>query len=158
MKTSTQMAAILGVACLASGIHWLAQGRPSGDPLREIDRIPLREGEIEAAELLAMDPGRVLVIDARRADEWSRDGVEGSISITMLSDEDLVGQLSRHADALFGAGLIAIYCGDVHCAMSHELAARLKRDYAPLLGGELRVVHGGLPALKAAGAAVRGGP
>jgi len=158
MKTSTQMALITGVAFLASGIHWLAQGRPGTDPLEETARIPLRDGEIEAAELLAMEPGKVLFIDARRADEWQADGVVGAISITTLSDEDLALQLERHADALFGAERVAVYCGDIHCALSHELAERLKRDFAPLVGGDIKVVHGGLPALKAAGAAIRSGP
>ncbi|MCU0797802.1 MAG: rhodanese-like domain-containing protein [Akkermansiaceae bacterium] len=157
MKTSTQMALIVGLACAASGIHWAAQGRPSGDPMEEIARIPLREGEIEAAALLAMDPASVLIIDARRVDEWQADGIDGAVSITPLSDEDLVLQLERHADALFGASLIAVYCGDIHCALSHELAERLKRDHAALLGGEIKVVHGGLPALKAAGAKGRSG-
>lgn len=151
MRVTHQMAILLGVAALASGGHWLAEGRPSGIPAVELESIPLKEGEIQLSTLQQEGLEGVLFIDARRNDEWQRDGLEGSINITSLSDEDLVGQLAPHFEALTTARRIVVYCGDIHCGLSHELADRLKADFSDMLGGELSVLHGGMTALEVAG-------
>ncbi len=151
MRIAHEMTAIVAAAAIASGIHWMAEGRPSGIPAEELARTPLREGEVEWSTLRAEGLDGVLFIDARRAEEWQRDGLKDSINITPLSDLDLVEQLAPHIDALASARRIVVYCGDLHCGLSHELAERLKAEFSELMAGEPSVLHGGMTALKEAG-------
>lgn len=158
MKSSIQLALIVGLAGVAGLGHWMADGRPSGMPTLEFaektklgELPPLKEGEIRLEDLQGEAAEGVLWVDARRADRWKRDGLPGSISITSLSDEDLVTQLARYENELFGARMLVIYCDDLDCALSHELATRLKLEYEGVVPSEIRILQGGHVALSAAG-------
>lgn len=156
MKSSAQLGLITAVAMIGGLCHWLVDGRPSGVPEDEFRAIaargelpPLKEGEVRL-ESLEGEEG-VLWVDARAKDRWEHDGLAGSISVTSLSDEDLVTQLARYENELFGARLMVIYCDDLNCALSHELAERLRHEFEGLVPGDIRVLQGGHVALRAAG-------
>ena len=156
MKSSAQLGLITAVAMLGGLCHWLVDGRPSGVPEDDFaetaargDLPPLKEGEVRLDGLEGREG--VLWVDARRRDRWERDGLPGSISVTSLSDEDLVTQLSKYENELFGARVMVIYCDDLNCALSHELAERLKREFEGLVPDEVLVLQGGHVALRAAG-------
>jgi len=158
MKSSAQLAVITGLAVAAGLVHWLYDGRPSGVMEKDFaekalagELPPLREGEVRLEDLEGQAGEGVLWVDARRADRWKRDGLEGSISITSLSEEDLVTQLARYENELFGARMMVIYCDDLNCSLSHELATRLKREFEGLVPSDVRVLQGGHVALRAAG-------
>ncbi len=140
---------ILGISAILGLGTWLVDGRPSGDPAIEAARTPLKPGEIRLEDLQELEG--VVWVDARRAGEWRRDGLPGSIHLTTLSDTDLGTQLAENQEALFTADRLVIYCGDLNCGLSHDLAERLRTDYADLIGGEILVLHGGLVALREAG-------
>jgi rhodanese-related sulfurtransferase len=155
-KIASEMAVLAGLVVLTSGVHWLAGGWPSGNPVERAAATPLREGEVSAESLREDGLEGVLFVDARREDQWRGDGVPGSIHLSLLGETGLDEQLMAHAEALMNARRIVIYCDGPECSLSHDLADRLRKDYADLLGGELRVVHGGIAALRAAGLAGQG--
>lgn len=158
MKSSVQLVLIVSLAGVAGLGHWFADGRPSGMPAKDFaentklgELPPLKEGEIRLEDLQGEAGEGVLWVDARRMDRWKRDGLPGSISITSLSDEDLVTQLARYENELFGARMMVIYCDDLNCALSHELASRLQREFEGVVPSEIRILQGGHVALSAAG-------
>ena len=158
MKSSAQLAVIVGVAVVAGFGHWMVDGRPSGLPEKEFkdslelgELPPLRDGEVRLEDLQGAQGEGILWVDARRVDRWKRDGLPGSISITSLSEEDLVTQLARHENELFGARMMVIYCDDLNCSLSHELAERLRREFEGLVPSDVRILQGGHVALRAAG-------
>lgn len=158
MKSSAQLALITGLAVAVGVGHWLVDGRPSGLPEEDFLKTaklgelpPLQEGEVRLESVQGEAGEGVLWVDARRIDRWKRDGLPGSISITSLSDEDLVTQLARYENELFGARSMVIYCDDLNCSLSHELAERLRREFKGLVPDNVRVLQGGHVALRAAG-------
>ncbi|BCX47305.1 hypothetical protein HAHE_12130 [Haloferula helveola] len=151
MKSSVEVALIAGFAILAGTGTWFASGRPSGEPVTELAQTPLKEGEVRLQTLLEEGTTGVLWVDARRKDAWQKDGLEGSIHVTTLSDEDLGMQIVRHENAFFGAAKVVIYCDDLHCSLSHDLAERMKAEYSALVAGEILVLQGGMTALREAG-------
>lgn len=155
-KVASEMAVVAGLVVLASGVHWLAGGKPSGDPVVRVASTPLREGEVSAESLRADGVEGVLFIDARREDQWRDDGMPGSIHLSLLGETSLDEQIMVHAEALMNARRIVVYCDGPECSLSHDLVDRLRKDYADFLGGDLLVVHGGITALKAAGLAGQG--
>ena len=72
----------------------------------------------------------------------------------------LVGDVSGKGvpGALFGARLMVIYCDDLNCALSHELAERLKHEFEGLVPEDIRVLQGGHVALRAAGRITNSNP
>lgn len=147
MKSVSEFGILLAVAGLAAGGNWLADGRPSGMP-PTMSEVPVREGSVILEDVLRDGLEGVVWVDARRESEWRADGMAGSIHITTLSDTDLAEQIAGHGDVLFAARRVVIYCGDVNCGLSHELAVRMK-EY--LAGVEVVVLHGGMEALRAGG-------
>lgn len=145
------MGLIVGIAVVASAGAWLVDGRPSDDPEKEMARVELRDGEISLEQLAEHGEQGVLWADARREDEWKADGLVGSIHVTTLSDENVGDQLIRYQDEIAKVQMMVIYCADVNCGMSHELAEIIKSDYAGLAPEEVWVLHGGLTALRVAG-------
>ncbi|GAA5482642.1 rhodanese-like domain-containing protein [Haloferula sargassicola] len=151
MRVTHEMTAIVAAAVLLSAGHWLADGRPSGIPAVELAKTPLKEGEIALATLQEEGLDGVVFIDARKPEEWRADGLEGSINVTTLSDQDLVQQLEPHLERLMTARRIVVYCGDIHCGLSHELAERLRDGFSDVLPGRPLVLQGGMTALREAG-------
>mgnify|MGYP000580870632 CR=1 FL=1 len=147
MKSAAELGLILGVSLLAGIGNWLADGRPSADPLKQVEETPLAEGEIAVDE--APPPGTegVVWVDARRESQWRQDGVPGSIHLSILSDSPLEEQLARHAEELLAARLVVVYCDDLHCGLSHDLVTQL-RATGLFEGVDFRVLHGGATVLR----------
>lgn len=154
MKSAAQLGLITAIAVVGGLGNWLVDGRPSGIPERDFSPAPeseLRDSEVTLRQLDAAGDDGVLWIDARPREDWKSDGLPGSLSITALADEPLSVQIERHAGELLDARMLVIYCDGPGCALSHELAERLRADYAALLPEDIRVLHGGHVALRAAG-------
>ncbi len=158
MKSAVELGLIGGLAVLASLGNWLFEGKPSGDPSMELQKIPLKDGEILLETALKDGAEGVVWMDARPAAAWSQERMEGSINITMLSDEPLADQLARHADVLFGSSRVIVYCDDVHCSVSHDLSKQLKGEFRDFVAGEVLVLHGGMTALRAGGLVTNSNP
>ena len=152
MNSSSEFAVIVGLAMMAGLGAWLVDGRPSYVAVEEqLAQAELKEGEIRLEDLMKLGEEETVWVDARREDEWKADGLEGSIHVTTLSDDDIGTQLERHVDLLFGAKRMVIYCSDLNCGMSHELAELIKKKYADMVPSEVLVLHGGMTALRVAG-------
>lgn len=159
MKSVAELGLIAGFAVLAGLGNWLASGRPSGDPMVELEKIELKEGEILLSEALKDGGEGVVWIDARSAESWRKERMQGSINITMQSDEQLGDQLARHIDVLFSAKRVIVYCDDVHCTVSHDLSKQLKgEDYRDFVAGEVLVLKGGMVVLRDAGLVTNSNP
>ncbi|MEP4078277.1 rhodanese-like domain-containing protein [Haloferula sp.] len=158
MKSVVELGLIAGVAVVAGLGNWLVGGKPSGDPVLELEQIPLKEGEVYLSEALEWDKEGVVWVDARPAEKWREETMAGSINITMQSDEDLGAQIANHVDAILGASRVIVFCDDVHCSVSHDLREQLKGEYRDLVAGEIFVLHGGMTALRAAGKVTSSSP
>lgn len=149
MKSATELGVIVAVAVVAALGNWLVDGRPSPHPLEQVEREPLREGEIALKD--APRPGEpgVVWIDARREEAWRDNGLPGSIHLTVLSDASLDEQIGRHLEELAAAETVIVYCDGLHCELSHELIERI--GSRGIFEATFLVLHGGAEALEAAG-------
>lgn len=149
MKSSLEVGLIGLVAVAAGLVTWMAEGRPSGIPADELAAAPLRPGEVRLETLREQGLDGILWVDARKESAWKTDGLAGSIHLTILSDRSLGEQVESHLEALAGATRVIVYCDDLHCSLSHDLADALRgQGFVP---GEILVLHGGMTALRAAG-------
>lgn len=151
MKSSVEVVLIAVAAVGAGFATWAASGRPSGDPAVELRETPLREGEVRLETLREQGIEGILWIDARKRPAWEEDGLEGSIHLSMVADAPLGAQIEQHFEALSAATRVVIYCDDIHCSLSHDLAEKLRGEYAGLVPGEILVLQGGVTALRAGG-------
>jgi rhodanese-related sulfurtransferase len=151
VKSFAELGLIGGFAIVAGLGNWLIAGRPSPDPEKEVEQVPLKDGEILLDHALKGDDEGVVWIDARPTEAWRKESMRGSINVTMLSDEPLGDQLARHVDAIFGARRVIVFCDDVHCSVSHDLSEQLKGEYRDMVAGEILVLHGGMTVLRSAG-------
>lgn len=149
MKSSIEVA-LIGAAAVAAGVAtWMADGQPSGSPAQALLEAPLRPGEVRLETLRAEGLDGILWVDARKEPAWREDGLAGSIHLTIQSDEPLDAQVERHFEVLAQARRVVVYCDDLHCSLSHDLAKALGAQ--GIVSGEIRVLQGGMTALRAAG-------
>lgn len=158
MKSVTELGLITAVALVAGLSNWLIEGKPSADPAKELEQVPLKEGEIALEQVLKDGGEGVVWIDARPMEVWRAERMPDSINITMQSDEALGDQIIRHQDVLFGASRVIVYCDDVHCSVSHDLSEQLTGEYRDFVAGEILVLHGGMTALRKAGLVTSSSP
>ncbi|MGB6223396.1 rhodanese-like domain-containing protein [Haloferula sp.] len=158
MKSVTELGLITAVALVAGLGNWLIEGKPSADPDKELEQVPLKEGEIALAQVLKDGDEGMVWIDARPTEVWRAERMPDSINITMQSDEALGDQIIRHQDVLFGASRVIVYCDDVHCSVSHDLSKQLEGEYRDFVAGEILVLHGGMTALRKAGLVTSSSP
>lgn len=151
MKSVAELGILAGVAVVAGLGNWLAAGKPSADPVLELQQVPLKEGEILLTDVLKDGSEGLVWVDARPDSNWRENGLEGSLNITMQSEQALIDQVAMHSGDLLEAKRIVVYCSDVHCSVSHDLAAKLKGELKDFIGGEVKVLYGGVVALEAAG-------
>ncbi len=149
MKSSLEVA-VIGLAAVAASLGtWMAGGRPSGLPEAELAETALRPGEVRLSTLREQGLEGILWVDARKESAWMEDGLEGSIHLTIQSDESLGAQVERHFEKLAVAKRVVVYCDDLHCSLSHDLAKAL--GDMELVPGEILVLQGGMTALRQAG-------
>ncbi len=149
MKSSYEVAVIVVVAVAAGVGTWVANGRPPAYPAAEADATPLRPGEVRLEMLQEKGLDGILWVDARKASAWQSDGLPGSIHLTIQSDESLGAQVERNLERLAMAGRVVVYCDDLHCSLSHDLATALRA--LELVPGEILVLQGGMTKLREAG-------
>lgn len=149
MKSSIEVVIIGLVAVAASFGIWMAGGRPSGMPEQELASAPLRPGEVQLATLVEGGLDGILWVDARKESAWTSDGLKGSIHLTILSDDPLMAQVEEHLEELSDAGRVVVYCDDLHCSLSHDLANALRE--IGIVPGEILVLQGGMTALRQGG-------
>jgi rhodanese-related sulfurtransferase len=88
-------------------------------------------------------------IDARRREDWQRDGLPGSILLTTAAVESFDALLEQAFPRLATEQKrVVVYCSDQGCGTSKEIAKRL-RDYQ--IVPEVHALYGGWKALSEAG-------
>lgn len=143
MKAGVELLAVLGLAALAAAGAWWLAGPPRPPSVVACDPAAIGPEEV-CLETVRNDAG-VLWIDARTEAEWRRDGLPESIHLTSADFDELV---AANGDRIAAAGKAVVYCGDLGCGLSREVAGLL-RGYG--LIQDARALHGGWAALKAAG-------
>jgi len=144
MNVLGQLAAISAVALAAAGATWWIKG----PPLRTLvcDPASLKPDEV-CLEQIPADTG-VLWVDARPRDEWSRNGVEGSVLWNLDPAEDMQAFEAEAAVRIIETPRVIVYCGDENCGVSRQVAERIR---ALGLGAEVSVLFGGWRSLSDAG-------
>ncbi|MFM2171902.1 MAG: hypothetical protein RI957_2131 [Verrucomicrobiota bacterium] len=88
-------------------------------------------------------------IDARRRVDWQKDGLPGSLLLTTADGESFDQLLEQAFPVLAEKNKrVVVYCSDVGCGTSREIAKRL-REYQ--LVPDVKALHGGWKALRQEG-------
>jgi rhodanese-related sulfurtransferase len=151
MSTGLQALVISVVALLGSLAVWAIKGAP----------VRLTDDEVRLTTVIEDWGGEVLWVDARKRDEWQRNGLEGSVLINLDADENLDSLIAEALPRLAVAKRVVIYCGDAGCGTSHEVSRQLcshdigvkgdRTKTEPTGDLEIYVLHGGWEALAKAG-------
>jgi rhodanese-related sulfurtransferase len=147
MRVAAELLLVLACASLGAVATWKIAGPPS----REVpcDPSALAAEEICLATVIAEWPeGSFLWIDARTREEWQRDGLDGSVPLTVAGGTSFQEQVEASLEKLATAPRAVVYCGSAGCGTSKEVVKRLNE-----LGmiPEVRALHGGWDALRQAG-------
>ena len=146
MRTLAELALVLVLASAGAVATWKITGPP--DRSVACDPATLPADEICLATVKA-EWGDVLWIDARSAEDWKRDGLPGSIHITTMGSVSFDEQIAAAMDDIAKGKRAVVYCNGVKCTLSKEVARQLRDYQLPL--PEVKALHGGYDALKAAG-------
>ncbi|MCW1887825.1 rhodanese-like domain-containing protein [Luteolibacter flavescens] len=147
MKAITELALVIGCASLGALATWKIAGPPSR--VVACDPATLSPEEICLATVQAEWPeGSFLWVDARPAADWKRNGIAGSIPVTLGGDTSFDEQIEASLEKLGTAQRVLVYCGSAGCGTSKEVAKRIRDlGFIP----EVRALHGGWDALTQAG-------
>ena len=146
MRFLCQMLTIAGLVAVAAIATWKIKGAPH----REVpcDPSTLIAHEVCLATVMQQWHNDVIWVDARRRSDWEKDGVPGSLFITNAKEENFDELLALSAEKLSVGKTVVVYCTDVGCGTSLEVAKRI-RDFQ--LAPEVHALHGGWKALEQAG-------
>ena len=143
-QTSLESLAVLaGASALACG--WNAVS-PKGIPFtRAMDEKALDPRYLTPEETKdRFEAGRSIFVDARKGEEFAKGHIEGALN---LPAEEFAEWYAKLAPRLPREVEIVAYCGGRDCAMSRELADRLREaGYA-----QVRIFRGGWEVWKAKG-------
>jgi rhodanese-related sulfurtransferase len=145
MRAFTELALVLVLSSIGAVATWKIAGPP--DRSVACDPASITADEICLATVQA-EWKDFLWIDARPEAEWKKDGIPGSIHLTTVGGGSFEDQIEASLERLGSAQRAIVYCGDTGCAISKEVVKRL-REFG--LVPEVRALHGGSAALKAAG-------
>lgn len=145
MRAFTELALVLVLSSIGAVATWKIAGPP--DRSVACDPTSITADEICLATVQA-EWKDFLWIDARPEAEWKKDGIPGSIHLTTVGGGSFEDQIEASLERLGSAQRAIVYCGDTGCAISKEVVKRL-REFG--LVPEVRALHGGSAALKAAG-------
>lgn len=138
MSTGLQAAVISAVALLGALLVWQVAGPP----------VRLAADEVELTTVVNDWGSKVLWVDARKRADWMRDGVSGSVLITLDAAEDFDSLVAEALPRVAAAPRVVVYCGEPGCGSSREVAKRL-RTFG--IGPQVFALHGGWRALADAG-------
>ncbi len=145
MRTIAELALVLVLSSAGAVLTWKIAGPPDRSVI--CDPAKIAPEEICLATVQAEWP-EVLWIDARPEAEWKADGVPGSIHLTTVGGGNFEEQMEASLERLGSAERAVVYCGDTGCGISKEVVKRL-REYG--IPPEVKALHGGAAALRAAG-------
>lgn len=106
-------------------------------------------GEITLTDALALEKTKgVLWLDARPRAEFEKGHIPGAHLLNLYEWDDLMFPFMQVLEEKGASHTLVIYCDAQKCAASRELRDRLNE--LPLGELDIRVLHGGWPAWKAA--------
>ena len=142
MKSVFQIAILLAISASAASISWLTRDKnPKPDPVPVCDPATIKADEICFDQV----PENVLWIDARLRHEWEINGYPNSILWNLDPSED---SNKMEADAFLKIAeskFVVVYCTSQSCGTSRQIAEKVRKLE---LGIEVKVLHGGYPALR----------
>ena len=143
-----QIALLIGISAIAAVITHSVRPPVVVAPLA-CDPATLAADEICLQTVIGEWGNDCVWIDARRRVDWEKDGMPGSLLLTTAEGESFDQLLELAFPTLAEKQKrVVVYCSDVGCGTSREIAKRL-RDYQ--LVPEVRALHGGWKALSEAG-------
>ena len=145
-RTLSQLLLIAGLVTAAFLATLMMKGTP--DRTVPCDAAILKPGEICLETVLKDWRADVVWIDARRRVDWENDGMNGSLLITTADGESFDKLLEQAFPRLSEGKNVVVYCSDVGCGTSLEIAKRI-RDFQ--LVPDVKALHGGWKALQQAG-------
>jgi len=146
MKTLGQVAVLCALTGVAGIATWKVRGAPDRSVPCEISQ--LKDGEICLSTVMSQWQNNVLWVDARLRSDWEKNGLPGSILLTTVNGENFDQLLEQALPVLAEGKNIVVYCSDVGCGTSLEVAKRIGEfGLAP----EVKALHGGWQALQQAG-------
>jgi rhodanese-related sulfurtransferase len=144
-----QCAIIVGLSATAAVATYLIKPPPPAAARIVCDPAALANDEICLQTVIEAWHNDCIWVDARRRVDWEKDGLPGSILLTTADGESFDRLLEQAFPVLAEKQKrVVVYCNDVGCGTSREIAKRL-RDYQ--LVPEVRALHGGWKALSEAG-------
>jgi rhodanese-related sulfurtransferase len=144
-----QVALIVGISAVAALITRAIKPPLKQAPPIVCDPATIAQDEICLNTVILDWKMDCIWIDARRRVDWEKDGIPGSLLLTTADGESFDQLLEQAFPTLAEKQKrVVVYCGDVGCGTSREIAKRL-REYQ--LVPEVRALHGGWKALSQAG-------
>lgn len=146
MKALGQVTLLCVLTSVAGLATWKFKSAPDRTVPCEISQ--LKEGEICLSTVIAEWQNNVLWVDSRLRSDWEKDGLPGSLLITTANGENFDQLLEQAVPSLVEGKNVVVYCSDVGCGTSLEIAKRI-REFG--LAPEVKALHGGWKALQQAG-------
>ena len=141
-----QSALILALGAAGAWATW--KWHPERPELYLVSEDPAGPNEITITEALALEKkGGVLWIDARLRPQFDKEHIPGAVLLNLYEWEDLMVPLIQKLEESDGH-IIVIYCDSQKCTASKEIRERILNF--GLREFDIRVLHGGWPAWKAA--------
>ncbi len=147
MKSVRQAAMIVCFAVAAATAHHHFFPKSPSIPICDAQSIQRDEICLNSVIDSKNNPD-VLWLDARSRRDWLRDGLAGSLLLTLDASESFDQQLANILPQLISSKRIIVYCSDQGCQASREVVKRLQH-YG--LQQDIKALHGGWQALNAAG-------
>jgi rhodanese-related sulfurtransferase len=144
-----QCTVIVGLSAIAAvATYWIKPPSPAAERL-VCDPALIASDEICLQTVIEEWHKDCIWVDARRRVDWEKDGLPGAILLTTADGENFDLLLEQAFPVLVEKQKrVVVYCNDVGCGTSREIAKRL-RDFQ--LVPEVRALHGGWKALSQAG-------
>ncbi|SKB06878.1 Rhodanese-like domain-containing protein [Prosthecobacter debontii] len=137
-----QAVILLALAAVAAAVTYCFHPRA---PALYLSQVPLREDEINLAQIQERWQGRVIWLDARPADVFAQSHIPGA---HLLNEQNFNEQLLEIMDILQTADKpVVIYCGGEKCEASRTIRQKLLEL---IVVENCYVLQGGWPAWKAA--------
>lgn len=146
MKTVRQICSIFLATALLGGVTYFIKGKPLPKVVA-CDPAAMSAEELCLQTVLNDLHTDVMWVDARSREDWQRNGLSGSILITNHPAENFDHLLESNVEKLASAKTVIVYCSDIGCGTSKEIANRIR---ATGLSQSVYALHGGYESIKQA--------